>query len=141
MLWFFFTSPNKQLENDLRLKLNEKRPAEENLVKYLENQIDKNLAWKKQVNYVAIKLYEANVRISKLKHVLDEKNSEQFTIQYLNPNTWTQNVNSVKRIHMLQKTFLRIMYSQSQNFYTCSLIKDSKNFKYFDETALENCIF
>ena len=76
LLWFVFTSSNKQLENDLKLKLNEKRPAEENSVKYLENQIDKNLAWKKQVNYVAIKLYESNIRISKLKHILDEKNSE-----------------------------------------------------------------
>ena len=73
---FFFTSPNKQLENDLKLKLNEKKPAGENSVKHLKIQIDKNLAWKKQVNCVAIKLNETNVRISKLKHILDEKNSE-----------------------------------------------------------------
>ena len=70
-----------------------------------------------------------------------KKTLNKFTIQYLNPNTWTQSVSSVKRIHMLQKTLLRIMFSQRQNFYTCSLIKDSKNFKFFDKNALENCIF
>ena len=54
---------------------------------------------------------------------------------------WVQTTNSVKTFHLLQKKSFRIMFFQSRNSQTGPLFKVSKILKYFDKTALENCIF
>ena len=55
---------------------------------------------------------------------------------------WTQNTNSVKRHHLLQKKYLRIMFFQSfQNFHQGLSFKVSKILKSFDKTGHVNCIF
>ena len=68
-----FTSSDKQLGCDLKIKLNGKRLYETDSVKYLGIQIDKRIIWKQQVNHVALKLSKANANLSKLRHVLDIK--------------------------------------------------------------------
>ena len=54
---------------------------------------------------------------------------------------WAQNSNLIKRLHLLQKKSLRIMFFQSRNSHTGPLFKVSKILKSFNKTALENCIF
>ena len=55
---------------------------------------------------------------------------------------WSQNTNSVKRHHLLQKKYLRIMFFQSfQNFHQGLSFKVSKILKSFDKTGHVNCIF
>ena len=54
---------------------------------------------------------------------------------------WVQNTNSVKRLHLLQKKSLKIMFFQSRNPHTGHLFKVSKILKSFDKTALENSPF
>ena len=68
-----FTSSKKQLDCDLKIKLNGKRLYETDSVKYLGIQIDKRLTWKQHINLVALKLNKANAMLSKLRHVLDIK--------------------------------------------------------------------
>ena len=68
-----FTSSKKQLDCDLKIKLNGKRLFETNSVKYLGIQIDKRLTWKQHINHVALELNKANAMLSKLRHVLDIK--------------------------------------------------------------------
>ena len=68
-----FTSPKKQLDYDLKIRLNSKRFFETVSVKYLGIQIDKRLTWKHQINDVALKLNKTNAMRSKLRHVLDIK--------------------------------------------------------------------
>ena len=68
-----FTSSKKQLDCDLKIKLNGKRLNETDSVKYLGIQIDKRLTWKQHINHVALKLNKANAMLSKLRHVLDIK--------------------------------------------------------------------
>ena len=46
----------KQLDNDLKINLNGKRHYETDSLKYLGNQIDKNITWKQQINHLAINL-------------------------------------------------------------------------------------
>ena len=53
-----FTSSKKQLDCDLKIKLNGKRLYER---------------WKQHINHVALKLNKANAMLSKLRHVLDIK--------------------------------------------------------------------
>ena len=68
-----FTSSKKQLDCDLKNKLNRQKLFETDSVKYLGIQIDKRLTWKQQINHGALKLDKANAMLSKLRHVLDIK--------------------------------------------------------------------
>ena len=68
-----FTSSEKQLDCDLKIKPNGKRLYETDSVKYLGIQIDKRLTWKQQINHVTLKVNKANAMLSKLRHVLDIK--------------------------------------------------------------------
>ena len=61
-----FTSSKKQLDCDLKIKLNGKRLYETDSVKYLGIQIE-------HINHVTLKLNKANAMLSKLRHVLDIK--------------------------------------------------------------------
>ena len=142
-----FTSSKKQLDCDLKFKLNRERLYETDSVKYLGIQIDKRLSWKQQINHVAVKLNKANAMLSKLRHALDIKTLRSVYYAIFESHlcraslVWVQNTNSVKRLHLLLKKSLRIMFFQSRNSHTGSLFKVSKILKSFDKTALENCIF
>ena len=142
-----FTSSKKQLNCDLKIKLNGKRLYETDSVRYLGIQIDKRLTWKQQINNVALKLNKANAMLSKLRHVLDIKTLRSVYYAIFESHlcyaslVWAQNTNSVKRLHLLQKKSLRIMFFQSRNSHTVPLFKVSKILKSFDKAALENCIF
>ena len=65
-----FTSSKKQLDCDLKIKLNGKSLYKLDSVRYLGIQIGKRLTWKHQINHVAFKLNKANAMLSKLRHVL-----------------------------------------------------------------------
>ena len=54
---------------------------------------------------------------------------------------WAQNINSIKRLYILRKKYLRLMYFLNCNVHTTPLFKDSNTLKFPDKTALENCIF
>ena len=142
-----FTSSEKQLDCDLKIKLNGKMLYETDSVRYLGIQIDKRLTWKQQINHVVLKLNNANAMLSKLRHVLDIKNLRSAYYAIFQSHlccaslVWAQNTNLVKRFHLLQKKFLRIMFFQSRNSHTGPLFKVSKILKSFDKTVLENCIF
>ena len=68
-----FTSFKKQLDCDLKKKLNGKSLYETDSVRYLGNKIDKRLTWKQQVTHVVLKLNKANAMLSKLRHALNTK--------------------------------------------------------------------
>ena len=142
-----FTSSKKQLYCDLKIKLNWKWLYETDLVRYFGIQIDKRLTWKQQINHVALKLNKASAMLSKLRHALDSKTLRSVYYAIFESHlcyaslVWAQNTNSVKRLHLLQKKSLRIMFFQSRNSHTVPLFKVSKILKSFDKAALENCIF
>ena len=104
-----FTSSKKQLDCDLKIKLNGKRLYETDSVKYLG---DKKLTWKQQINHVALKLNKANAMLSKLRHVLDIKTLRSVYYAIFESHlcyaslVWAQNTNSVKRLYLLQKKSL-----------------------------------
>ena len=136
-----FTSFKKQIDYNLKNKLSGKRLYETDSVKYLGIQIEKRLTWNQQINHVALK----RNMLSKLRLHIKTLRSVYYAIfeSYLCyvSLVWAQNTNSVKRLHLLQKKSLRIMFFQIRNSRTGPLFKVSKNLKSFDKTALENCIF
>ena len=101
-----FTSSKKQLDCDLKIKLNGKRFYGTDSVKYLGIQIEKRLTWKQQINHVAFKLNKANAMLSKLRHVLDIKTLRSVYYAIFESHlcyaslVWAQNTNSVKRLHL-----------------------------------------
>ena len=100
-----------------------------------------------QINQVGFKLNNANAMLSKVRHVFDINTLRSVYYDIFESHlcyaslVLAQNTNSVKRLHLLQKTFLRIMFFQGRNSHTGPLLKVSKILKSFDKTALENCIF
>ena len=144
---FFLLHLRNNLIFDLKIKVNGERLFETDSVEYLRIQIDERLTWKQQVNHVALKLNKVNATLSKLRHVLDIKTLRSVYYAIFESHlcyaslVWAQNTNSVKRLHLLQKKSLIIMFFQSRNSHTGPLSKVSKILKSFDKTALENCIF
>ena len=142
-----FTWSKKHLDCDLKIKLNGKRLYETDSIKYLRIQIDKRLTWKHQINHVALKLNKANAMLSKVRHVLDIKTLRSVYYAIFESHlcyaslVWAQNLNSVKRLYLLQKKSLRMIFFQKRNSHAGPLFKVSKILKSFDKTAPENCIF
>lgn len=88
----------------MKVKLSGKIFYETNLVKYLEIQFDRSLTWKQQVNGVAINLNKANAMLSKLRHLLDKKNSEDSLLcNILNPMHAILYLSDQKELHLLQE--------------------------------------
>ena len=89
-------------------------------------EIDKRLTWKQQITHVALKLNKTNAMLSKLRHVLDIKTLRSVYYAIYESHlcyaslVWVQNTYSVKRLHLLQKTPLSIMFFRSRNSYTGS---------------------
>ena len=70
-----FNPPRKQLDHELKIKLNGKKIYQTYSVKYLGIYVDKNLTWKHHVNNIAIKFSTANAMLSKTRYYVDKKNS------------------------------------------------------------------
>ena len=117
-------SSKKQLDCDLEIKLNGKRLYKTDSVRCLGILIDKRLTRKPQINNVALKLNKANDMWSKLRHVSDIKTLSSVYYAIFESHLcyasliWAQNTNSVKRLQLLQKKSLRIMFFQSRNSQT-----------------------
>ena len=142
-----FKSVRKQTEATLKLKLNGKRLYTTNSVKYLGIKIDRNLNWHEQINNAAVKLNRANAMLSKVRHFVHKKTLKSIYHAIFESHlfysclVWAQNINSIKRLYILQKKSLRFMYLLNRNAHTTPLFKDSNILKFPDKIALENCIF
>ena len=111
-----FKSVRKQTEATLKLKLNGKRLYTTNSVKYLGIKTDENLNWHEQINNVAVKLNRANAMLSKVRHFIHKKTLKSIyhaiseSHLFYSCLVWAQNINSIKRLYILQKKYLRLMY-------------------------------
>ena len=68
-----FSPSRKQLDHELKLKLNGKMLYQTHSLKYLGIHLDTYLTWKYQINNVAIKLNKANAMLFKIRHYVDIK--------------------------------------------------------------------
>ena len=138
-----FKSSRKLTDVPLKLKLNGKRLYPTNSVKYLGINIDENLTWKQQISDKA----QANGILSKLKHFIDRKTLKSTYHAIFEPHlyysslVWAQNSNSIKRLFVLQKKSLRIIYFLNHNAHTSPLFRDLNILKLPDKVALENSLF
>ena len=83
--------------------------------------------------------------LSKIRHYVDRPTLKSIyhaifeSHLYYSSLVWSQNSNSIKRLYILQKKALRIMYFQERNAHTGPLFKDLGILKLFDKVSLENC--
>ena len=142
-----FKSSRKLTDVPLKLKLNGKRLYPTNSVKYLGINIDENLNWKQQISDIAIKLNKGNGILSKLRHFIDRKTLKAIYYAIFEPHlyysslVWAQNSNLIKRLFVLQKKSLRIIYFLNHNDHTCPLFREINILKLPDKISLENCLF
>ena len=85
-------------------------------VKYLGFRIDKNFTWK-HIDNVAVKLNKANVMLSKIRHFVDKKTLKLMASSFLSHISLVcvqNNCSLVKRLHILLKKSLRLMFFSKQ---------------------------
>ena len=85
--------------------------------------------------------------LSKLRHFIDIKTLKLIYHAIFEPHlyysllVWAHNSNSIKRLFVLQKKSLRIIYFLNHNAHTSPLFRDLNILKLPDKIALENCLF
>ena len=85
--------------------------------------------------------------LSKVRHFVHKKTLKSIyhaTFEshlFYSSLVWVQNINSIKRLYILQKKSLRFMYFLNRNAHTIPLFKDSNILKFPDNIALKNYIF
>ena len=125
----------------LKLKLNGKRLYPTNSVKYLGINIDENRNWKQKISDIAINLNKTNGALPKLRHFIDRKTLKTIYHAIFEPHlyysslAWAQNSNSIKRLFVLQKKSLRIIYFLNHNAHTSPLLRELNILKFPDKIA------
>ena len=83
---------------------------------------------------MGIKFNRTNAILSKSKHFIDIKTLKSIYHAIFEPLhlcyfslVWAQNVNSIKRLFVLQKETLRIIYFRNYNAHTSPLSRESNN--------------
>ena len=85
--------------------------------------------------------------LSKVRHYVDKKTLKLIyhaifeSHLYYSSLVWAQNSSSTKRLYILQKKSLRLMYFLKRNSHTGPLFDESGILKFFDKISLGNCIF
>ena len=115
---------------------------------YLGTNIDENLDWETQISDTAIKLNKTNGILSKLRYFKDRKTLKSIHHAaifehhlYYSSLFWAQNSNSIKKLFVLQRKSLRIIYFLNQNAHTSPLFRELNILELPDKIAIENCLF
>ena len=110
--------------------------------------IDGFLRWHNQVNSIAVKLNRANVLLLiKIRNYVNMKtlwnNYFALFVSHLCYSciVWTQNINTVRRLTILQEKALQIMNFKDQLFHPCLLFSSKNILKFDDKITFENILF
>ena len=110
-----FRNPKKQLNYDIRLKLNGKYISPSSHVKYLGILLDEHLSWNFHLNSLATKLRKTNGIISKLRHFVPRSTMRSIYFALFHSHisyasiVWGQNISNTSRIFLLQKAAIRLL--------------------------------
>ena len=121
-----YKSSKKQLDFGLKLKLQRKRLYSTNSVKYLGVKTDEHLTCKPHIDGIPAKLNKANAMLSKIRHFVHQKTLKAIFESHLYSSSlvWAQNFNSTKRLFILQKKALRLMFFLRREAQTNPLFKN-----------------
>ena len=139
-----FRHPNKEINYDLKIKINGKRLLPPNFVKYLGTLIDSHLTWNYHTDMLAAK-YSRNIgMLTKIRHYVtnDTLRTIYFGIfsSIMNGSqVWGQIQNRyVNRITKLQDRAIRVINFASYFASRNQLYKKSRILKFSDNIQLAN---
>ena len=142
-----FKSPRKLLLDEMKIKLNGKKSYSSNSVKYLGIKIDRFLHWRDQVNSIAVKRNRVNALLLKIRNHVNTKTLRNIYFAIFDSHlsysciVWAQNINTVRRLIVLQKKALRIMNFKDQLFHSSPLFSSNNILKFGNKITLENILF
>ena len=137
-----FRHPNKNINYDLKVKIDGKKLLPSKYVKYLGVLIDQHLSWSNHIDKIAGKLSRSVGMLSKIRHYVNEPTLRMIyygifssTLTYA-AQVWGQIQNKhVNRVVKLQDRAIRIInfanYCQSRNplYFGSNILKFSDNIK------------
>ena len=117
-----FKSGRKVYLDAIKTKLSGKRLYPSTSVKYLRIEIDRFLLWHDQVNSIVAKHNRANALLLKIRNYVITKNLRTIYFAIFDSHlsysciVWAENINTVRRLIVLQKKALRIMNFKDNYF-------------------------
>ena len=143
-----FRHPSKQLNYDLKVKINGKRLYESDFVKYLGVYIDSHLRWDYHIDFIAPKLTRALGMLTKIRHFVDFNTLRSVyfgifsSIMLYAAQIWGQiSSKNVNRIIRLQDNAIRILNFATSNDSRGPLYKKMNILKFKDNLHVQNFIF
>ena len=122
-----FSSLKENLDFSMKIKLNGKILYPTDSVKYLGVRIDSKLNWESRVNDTATKLEQANAMLNRVRDFVSANILKSIYSALLESFInytfiiWGQNINTINRLHILQKSALRIINFKERNAHSSSL--------------------
>ena len=106
-----FESPRKVLLDEMKINLSGKMLNSSNLIKYLGVRIDRFLHQHDQVNSITIKLNRVNALLLTSRNYVNMKTLRNMYFAIFDSHlslciVWAQNINTVKKLIVLQKKAL-----------------------------------
>ena len=106
-----FESPRKVLLDEMKINLSGKMLNSSNLIKYLGVRIDRFLHQRDQVNSITIKLNRVNALLLTSRNYVNMKTLRNMYFAIFDSHlslciVWAQNINTVKKLIVLQKKAL-----------------------------------
>ena len=99
------------------------------------------------MNRIAVKLNRANALLLKIRNYVNIKTLRNIYFAIFDSHlsysciVWAQNINTVRRLIILQKKALRIMNFKDQLFHSSPLFSSNNILKFGDKITLENILF
>ena len=143
-----FRHPNKNLNYNVKAKINGKVIKPSKYVKYLGIYIDSYLNWKFNTNILAAKLSRSLGMLSKIRHYVNIETLKSIYFAIFSSHLsyasiiWAQNPNNqnVKRIMRLQKRAVRIMTFAQHRDNADPLFKQLGILKFIDSVEVQNLL-
>ena len=144
-----FRHPNKNINYNLKAKLNGKLLRQSKYVKYLGLYIDHHLNWNHNTNILSSRLSRSIGMLSKIRHYVngDTLRAIYFSIfsSHLNYGSlvWAQNENNtnVKRISRLQNRAVRIINFSGHRDHAKPIYKKLNILNISDSIEMQNILF
>ena len=143
-----FRHPIKQLNYDLKVKIEGKKLYPSEFVKYLGVLIDCHLRWNYHIDFIAPKLSRALGMLTKVRNFVDSKTLRSVyfgifsSIMFYGALVWGQLLNKhVNRILRLQDRAIRVLNFASYNDSRGPLYKKMRILKFTDYVYLQNFLF
>ena len=143
-----FRHPNKQLNYDLKVKIEGKKLYPSEFVKYLGVLIDCHLRWNYHIDFIAPKLSRALGMLTKVRNFVDSNTLRSVyfgifsSIMFYGALVWGQLLNKhVNRILRLQDRAIRVLNFASYNDSRGPLYKKMRILKFTDYVYLQNFLF